>query len=222
MEARNGNKSLSGFTLIELLVVVAITAILAAMLLPALSQARERARQALCMNNMKQIGFAYHLYIMDNDGWIVPNTDPNNAAGLWYNRLSFYVPREKKSGRLFVCPSDRTPYYSTWDGSYISYGYPDYFGYANYTRWETNQWYNRKRESRVKKPSSLLVLADSQVNGSNAVLRYAGYGYRYGRAGAGWIAYRHGEMFNALFHDGHVEAVSSGNTIAGTLYQSCF
>jgi prepilin-type N-terminal cleavage/methylation domain-containing protein len=58
-----------GFTLIELLVVIAIIAILAALLAPALKNARERARRASCLSNLKQVGALFQLYANDNDGW---------------------------------------------------------------------------------------------------------------------------------------------------------
>lgn len=64
--------SVSGFTLIELLVVIAIISLLAAILFPVFSQAREKARQAACLSNIKQLGFAINLYQQDYDGYYVP------------------------------------------------------------------------------------------------------------------------------------------------------
>src|SRR5580698_301573 len=73
VEDRGGRRSSRAFTLIELLVVIAIIAILAAMLLPALSQAKKKAQGIACINNLKQLTLAAHVYISDNQDAIPMN-----------------------------------------------------------------------------------------------------------------------------------------------------
>src|SRR5947208_17195588 len=68
-----------GFTLIELLVVIAIIAILAAILFPVFAQAREKARQASCTSNLKQIGLAFRMYIQDYDER-TPQNNPRSTG----------------------------------------------------------------------------------------------------------------------------------------------
>ena len=105
-----------GFTLIELLVVIAIIAILAAVLLPVLAQARKRAQAIQCMNNVHQLSLAWLMYANDNQDNLVPNRGLNGASGVTYNGDPRIQPQLQPGGaNADWCPgnmqvaSDTTP-----------------------------------------------------------------------------------------------------------------
>ncbi|MBC7328559.1 DUF1559 domain-containing protein [bacterium] len=159
-----------GFTLIELLVVIAIIAILAAILFPVFSRAREQARKSACLSNSKQIGTALVMYVQDWDETFPAWTPPcaGAAPGLfWTEQLMPYL----KNKDIFRCPSAPKvrQEQAWWNFSYcypIKYGRPENSVNSNYGYHEIikNYWNclgkNTSKLVSIVAPSETVVIAD--------------------------------------------------------------
>ncbi|MDR3710378.1 MAG: DUF1559 domain-containing protein [Capsulimonadaceae bacterium] len=225
----------TAFTLIELLVVIAIIAILAAILFPVFATAREKARQASCASNLKQLGVAFIQYAQDYDecypvGYV---TYQANAGGMsWAGVIYPYV----KSAKVYVCPSDASTVYGGTAPATLSYAYNEALACSS-GPCQTNGTTVSAGRSLAKGTSPALTVAlyevqegsfgvgstnDGSVAGSGYYFSDTQYllnGYRDATWGLGFEAYgdyngapargvrmpRHSGGANFLAMDGHVK-----------------
>ena len=219
------------FTLIELLVVIAIIALLVSILLPSLSKARNIAKSAVCSSNLKNVGTAFGMYMIDGNDWYPTNVGfydhvwPNGATGtLWYGYIAIYLGWNGDTGHatfvrsnvldcpMYIPPANKTlTYESTSDNwAYNSFGYNyNGFGYWNFGNPSASK---RFRGSQIVQPGEKLLVADSGPyggnlpDGGNCLISYMWAEYP--------VSTRHGGEDpnggpNVLFADSHVSGISA-------------
>ena len=208
------------FTLIELLVVIAIIGILASLLLPALSMARESARAAMCLSNLKQNGLAVMNYSNDYEEYIYIRGSGQGAAGCQYEDMDTWNLALEKfgymknvTGGVCVCPSEKmtstNPREALGMRGVFPSGYVTYYDDAG-TGWGNGYFLSLRK---IKKTAAMSLMADSY---------WPNNGYQYGRymyedSGNPLTAMRHLKTSNILYVDGHCHGENDSGVVSGAL-----